>query len=290
MPDSTIKLFGHEYKKQTVFIASGAVVVAGGAYYFIRRRNAANAQSAANAAQEATTNANNIDPATGYPYGSPQDEAALAGMNESEYETDTLGDIGNSGAGEIIGYDSDGNPIYGSGTSSDVVGFTTNAEWGQYAEEYLGSTGSDSIAAAIAKYLSGQPLTTAQITVVQEAIAIAGTPPVAGENGNPPNYVTAPANTTTTTTSPAPPGSPNPGGPATGTGGGTTTTTSGSTVQRVNVPNVVGMRADTARQTLRQANLKYNISDNATGTVTATHPAAGAYTKVGTVVAVDLKS
>ena len=56
----------------------------------------------------------------------------------------------------------------------------------------MGSDGADAIAAALGKYLLGQPLTPDQITTVQQAIASEGFPPVAGLNGNPPGYITAP--------------------------------------------------------------------------------------------------
>lgn len=251
----TIDLFGHKVKESTALLAGGGIIVLVIGIGWYRSKQAANNAAAQSAA---TTSANDIDPATGYPAGSPQDEAALQGMNEGDLGL--IGSGSSTGAGEIIGYDGDGNPIYASGTTSVPGGFTSNAQWGQAAEQYLGSTGSDSIAAAIAKYLNGQPLTSDQVTVVQEAIAVEGNPPVAGTNGNPPGYLTAP------------PVNINPGGPA-----------------KVSVPNVVGMRADTARQTLRREGLTYNISDNATGSVSAQSPKPGTQVSSGSIVRLTLR-
>lgn len=63
---------------------------------------------------------------------------------------------------------------------------TTNAEWGQQAEADLGSSGTDAIAAALGKYLSGAPITTDQNLIVQEATAVLGPPPQASPTGFPP--------------------------------------------------------------------------------------------------------
>jgi hypothetical protein len=237
MPDApthgTINLFGKKVKTQTVLLGAGSVIVVAVGIGYYRSKKAASSAAAANAA---TTSANDIDPATGFPSGSPQDEAALAGMSEGDLG---LGGNTSTGAGEIIGYDGVGNPIYAAGTTSIVGGFTSNAQWGQAAEQYLGSNGSDAIAAAIAKYLSGQPVTSDQVTLVQEAIAVEGNPPVAGTNGNPPGYLTAPpaAGTPTGGTGTT---TPPPTGTGTGTGTGTTSPTS------VKVPYVIGLRAEKA--------------------------------------------
>lgn len=191
----TVTLPGGIHAKKNVVIAVGlgSVLVAG--YFYYRQKN-----QAAAASTTATDSSAQIDPQTGFAYGSPEDQAALAGMSGA-----TLGQS-NTGAsfvgGQVIGYDQFGNPIYGQGQpGSGLPGaFTSNAQWGQSVEAAMGSNGADAIAAALGKYLLGQPLTADQVTTVQQAIAVEGYPPVAGFNGNPPSYQTV-------------------GGP-TGTGGG----------------------------------------------------------------------
>lgn len=82
-----------------------------------------------------------------------------------------------------------GNPYpysYGYGGGGNPPPITTNAQWGQAAEAAMGSSGNDSIAAAIAKYLAGSPVTQDQELIIQEAIAVVGPPPVAGPSGYPP--------------------------------------------------------------------------------------------------------
>jgi hypothetical protein len=132
-----------------------------------------------------------VDPQTGYPYGSPEDQAALAAMSAG-----TQGQLNSSSfvGGSVLGYDQYGNPIYTQGQGGGITGtggFTSNAQWTQAAEALMGSTGSDAIAAALGKYLLGQPLTADQITNVQQAIAAEGFPPVPGPEGFPPSYHTA---------------------------------------------------------------------------------------------------
>lgn len=77
-----------------------------------------------------------------------------------------------------------GTAGYGYGSGGQPI--TTNAQWGQAAEAALGSTGRDSTAAAIAKYLFGAPMTPDQALIAQEAEAVTGPPPIAGILGYPP--------------------------------------------------------------------------------------------------------
>lgn len=101
--------------------------------------------------------------ALGYGYGSQYGEYGFGGGGSYPY-----GPYGYGGGG--------GNP----------PPITTNAQWGQAAEAAMGSSGNDNIAAAIAKYLAGQPVTQDQELIVQEAIAVVGNPPQAGPAGYPP--------------------------------------------------------------------------------------------------------
>lgn len=98
-------------------------------------------------------------------------------------------------------FDGSGGSGYGGGANwptSPVQpqGFTTNAAWAQAVEDYLvntvhGGNNADVIGAALGKYLTGQPLTSDQVVIVQQAIAFGGYPPVNGPNGHPPSYFTS---------------------------------------------------------------------------------------------------
>lgn len=178
MADGTVTIPGGLKLKKNVAIGIGVAAVGVGGYYYYRKRQADAAAAQNTSAQGQALSDQNIDPATGYAYGSPEDQAALAAMQ---------------GAG--------GNPLYGgggyylggpptTGTNPTPQGFQSNAQWTQAAEQYMGSTGADAIAAALGKYLLASPLTADQVTIVQQAIAAEGFPPVAGTNGFPPSYKT----------------------------------------------------------------------------------------------------
>lgn len=66
--------------------------------------------------------------------------------------------------------------------------FTNNAAWSQYVLSQLSSTvDPGALTNALGAYIDGATVTTAQEQLIQDAIAIAGTPPVAGTNGFPPS-------------------------------------------------------------------------------------------------------
>lgn len=208
MATDTIKLGSFNIPKP---VAIGGVIAAGvtGVYFYRKQSNANSAQQAS--VDQASTD--QIDPATGYPYGSPEDNAALA--QQATYQVNGL-DTGLSGYG-FTGYSGgSGGGVFGTGNPGS---FASNAEWAQYVEAYEeNNLGADAptVGNAIGKYLTGQPLTTDQVGLVQSAIAIGGYPPVSGPNGNPPGYVTAGS----TPPPPPPNGNPPPGGnpPPTPTG------------------------------------------------------------------------
>lgn len=169
----TIKIFGSNVPKPLA-IGGGAAILIGGVFYYRK-----NQQKAASDASITTAGTNEIDPATGYPYGSPEDAAALNAQNQ--YVNPSGGYAGGTQTAQP----------YGSSPS-----FTNNADWSQFVERYMvDNMGADAVAVgnAIGKYITGQALTTdAMISIVQSAIAIGGYPPVAGPNGHPPGYVTVP--------------------------------------------------------------------------------------------------
>lgn len=77
------------------------------------------------------------------------------------------------------GTDSYGTSSGSSSSGSSATLTTTNAEWASNAANYLDSVGGDPVAiqTALADYLAGQQLTSAQTTIVNQAIAAVGSPP-----------------------------------------------------------------------------------------------------------------
>lgn len=176
-----LPVVGNANKKQLVIAGAGVLLVG---IYLYRKR-----QAAAAAASTSSTNAGSgsapsagTDPATGYPYGSPEDTAALQASSLAAYGGYS-GAVGGGGGGGALSTP----PASGSGSG----GFATNAQWAQAAEDYLAnSTGGDpnAISAALGKYLTGGYLNDSQVSIVQSAIAFEGYPPVAGTFGYPPSY------------------------------------------------------------------------------------------------------
>jgi hypothetical protein len=153
-----------------------AVFTAGGAaglllfLYWRHRQNAA--QTAPGAAQSAYQPSDGISPA-------------------DASGTDYGGAYGGGGSGSGGGYyDQYGNwvPSGTTGTGTGGPGsFTSNAQWAQYAESQLsGIVNEPTLSAALGKYLTGQPMTPDQKSLADQAIAIAGYPPVSGPGGFPP--------------------------------------------------------------------------------------------------------
>lgn len=162
------------------------------------------------------------DPATGMTYGDESGAGYAPAVAIGSYGYGGYG----YGGGSPFGFNTGGfGPLPGGGGSGPSPGnFTSNAQWAQYAEQFMGSNGNDSISAAIGKYITGQPVTSDQQSTIEQAIAIAGYPPVAGPEGYPPAmHVSSPS---------APPP------PAT-----------------IPVPNVVGQTAGAAHNTLVAAGL-----------------------------------
>jgi hypothetical protein len=234
MADVKLPLVGPVSKKWVVIVAVGSAATIG--YVIIRRRSQANSAAATAASGASSTDTSDIDPLTGDIAGSAQDQADLAAMQAGGYEGDDLGD----GLGDYGGYLA-ATPA--AATIPGAGGFTTNGEWAQQAETDLGGLGIDqtTLAAALGYYLTGQALSDAQQSLVDQAIAEEGYPPVAGPDGYPPAMKTGATGTGTGT-----------GGGGTGTGGG-----GGS---NVTVPKVEGMRVDDANAALTKAGLTSHLS------------------------------
>lgn len=157
--------------KRTALIGGG-ILVAGAALVWYRRK-----QTSASIPQ------GEVNPATGYVYGSQEDAAALAA--QADYVSASGGGGGSSSGGVSI----------------PGQGFVTNAQWAQEAISYMTTAGlvtdPGPLAEALGKYLAGSPVTDAQKNLIEQAIAIEGQAPVAGTNGYPPHINQSPVQTTT---------------------------------------------------------------------------------------------
>lgn len=143
-------------KSKKIYLIGGALGVGVVGWIYLHNKSSA-AQAAATASTDPSTE---IDPATGFPYGSAQDEAALS------TESASLQDTGTSATYTPIN------------TSAAAV--QTNAAWAQAAQAMLVAIGYDpeTVAGALGAYLGGIPLTPTQVTIVQAALAEEGPPPV----------------------------------------------------------------------------------------------------------------
>lgn len=169
--------FGNVPKKTAALIVGGLILVVGIVWF--RTRGATN-----------TTVEAEINPATGYPYGSAEDAAELA---------------------KQAGYIAPGSSGGGGGGSGGNVGLITNAQWTQAVIQGMQSDGIVSdpavLSAALGQYITGQPVTeSAYRSLIEQAIAYQGYPPVSGPNGYPPaiNTSTQPTPTPKPKPTPAP--------------------------------------------------------------------------------------
>jgi hypothetical protein len=195
MPDTvTLPGIGKTQKTTAYMVGGGLVLIVGIAWYRSKNAGAASTSSA-----PASADTSQIDPATGFAYGSPEDAAALA--QQASYV---------SAGGGVAG--GGGSPIFNSGGTT-AAAYTTNGQWSQAAEDYLvntvhSGTNADLIGNALGKYITGQPLTTDQVGIVEQAIAFTGYPPVNGPSGYPPSYRTAATPVPTPTPVPGTPHAP----------------------------------------------------------------------------------
>lgn len=167
---STVNLpvFGPTNKGTVAGVAIGGTVLAG--YMIYRKRKTAAKQAAA--VQAASAQA-------GYGYGGAQ-----YGYG-SVYDNGYYG-YGASG-GFQAGYYAYGTPY--TAPTQQAVAATTNGQWTQAAISQLTQDGVDAqtAASALGAYIAGAQVTSAQQTIIQEALAIEGYPPQAGANGYPPS-------------------------------------------------------------------------------------------------------
>jgi hypothetical protein len=193
--------------------------------------------AAAAAAAPATDTTGTIDPLTGDVAGSEQDQADLAAMQAGGDGSLGFDGTGLQNFGGFLAASPAGATIPGAG------GFTTNAEWAQQAEADLSGIGVDPVAlsGALGHYLTGSPLSTAEQSLVDQARAEEGDPPVAGAGGFPPAMHSTPTGSGSGNGTPPPGGSPPPG-------------------PLVVVPPVVGKRVNDAIAALQKAGFSYHLS------------------------------
>jgi hypothetical protein len=154
---------------KTSYVVAG-VLITGGivGYAYLRRKSAAAAGSTGTTAAADNTATAAIDPETGYPQGSPEDEAALEQLQGAGYAG------GDDGTGDYYGYYP---PVSTQQSNTGPGTFTDNAYWLQYCEQVVTGYSASQIQSALSAYLAGAKLTTAQYSIYQAAIGVAGPPP-----------------------------------------------------------------------------------------------------------------
>lgn len=214
------------------------------------------------------------DPATGQTYG---DEATAGGGGGTlDSGLQTAGDAypwdgTYNNTSDPYSMDSSTGQTYGnegfSGSVSSFGGngqagppFSTNSQWSQYVLDYFSTNQYSDLAGrtdAIGLYINGRPVNQVQALYIQDAIAIGGSPPVAGAGNFPPSIR------------------------ATGSQGGTVT-----------IPDLKGKTAGAAHNTLVSDGL-VPIADpgqHSADIVTGTNPAAGRKVQKGTHVVIAAKA
>lgn len=183
---------------------------------------------------------NSTDPETGMTYGDEQ----LYGGGYGGTGLGAFGFPGSTAGGGVTG-----GPVPGGGPP-----FSNNTAWFAYVQQQLnGIVDPGALTAALGEYLTGSAASPDQVSLIDQAIAAAGYPPVAGANGYPPNIKQGP-----------------------GGGGGKTP-----------VPNVVGQNWMGAIHQLQAAGFKPSPSAKPSGAkdpITSQSPAAGTPADKGSTV------
>jgi hypothetical protein len=237
--------------KPTIVIAGIAGVVAVGYAWYKHKKNAA-------VTTATTASAYGYGAASAYGYGVTATNYGYGA--ELEAEEQAIAQEGDGYAYGGYGYGASGSGV---GTSIPPVNTTapaaTNAEWAQYAQQFLVNQGynATTVAGALGAYITGSNVGDNE-SVVQAAIAFEGYPPVAGTDNYPPSINTS-----------APSGQ---------SGSGTT----------VKVPDVTKMTAGAAHNAIQAAGLHAlaNPAQKATWIVTGTNPAAGTSVASGSSVVI----
>jgi hypothetical protein len=179
MADVNIPGLGHMKKGYVIAIAGGGLVLV----IYLYRKQKANAAAATPAtAQAATTTGGQLN---GYPWdgtignsADPQSEDPSTGMTYAQEAAEGVG-VYTAASGADTGALAGLSGVTTSTTSATSAP-TTNAAWAQQATANLVAIGysSTDVAAALGQYLASLPLTAAQQTIVQVALAEDGPPPV----------------------------------------------------------------------------------------------------------------
>lgn len=165
---------------KSALYAGGVVGVGLGIYVYVKHKSNKNTAASTVAGQ----------PGYGYGYGGyGYSNPPIGGAATTPYEYG----YGQYGYG-YYGYGGEFAGLGGYGSSTPPYAApsvaTTNAGWAQAAESYLSGTGGANavtVGDALGKYITGQSLTANQQSLVEEAIAFEGYPPVPGANNYPPN-------------------------------------------------------------------------------------------------------
>lgn len=171
MNDPLVTVPGIGPVKRNYLIAGGVVALLAGVYLYRQHQANAGSSAASTTAADAAT-----DPATGYPTGSPEDLAALQQQNAQT-----------AAAGAASGGAGGGG---GLSVPPESTGYATNGAWSQAAQAYLVDSASGdpaTVAAALGAYITGAAVTEGQKSVIEQAIAFAGYPPIAAPDGYPPH-------------------------------------------------------------------------------------------------------
>jgi hypothetical protein len=177
--EGTLKTpFGPVQKKTALILGGGVAVIIGVAYY--RQKQTADS---------APTQEAEINPTTGYPYGSPEDAAALAA--QAGYVSPPANGGGGGGSASI---------------PPSNAGFTSNQEWSNAVIQNLTGNGlvenPQQLSVALGHYLTGAYAPDPEPSLISQAIAAEGFPPVSGTTGYPPSINRTPPVTGGGTTPP----------------------------------------------------------------------------------------
>ena len=247
MPD--LPMVGKVPKGWLIAVGGGSVLVLGYVWWKHKHQAAAATSSSSTASTAPAAGGDPYPPdgTTGNP-SDPNSTDPATGMTYGDEQLYNAGGGGYGGYGYGGGQGGQGSS-QGSGSGSGGPPFATNAAWATYAEGQLsGIVDPTALSAAIGVYLTGRPATSDQVSLIDQAIAIAGYPPVAGPGNNPPGIV--------------------PGG---GSG-------------QVTVPNAVGQNKSAASKIITGAGLVPKVTPGEKDPIVSQSPEAGTKVAKGSTV------
>jgi len=149
-------------KNKPLFYGTLGVIGLGAIVYYRHK------QSATPPLSSDTTGTSNIDPNTGFAYGSPEEAAALAQQSGGGFVGDPFGG-GTFGSGGDTG-----NPPP---TPAPVPAPDTREQWISHAQNVLPNGHSAAVRQALVEVLSGLTVTSAERRIFLEAVGVLGEPP-----------------------------------------------------------------------------------------------------------------